>query len=126
MKRLAIAALLAAAACHHSSGSTTTVENQTGQPLAQRKITSDLELLPVDSEAVIGVNFQQLQGSALWQQYVAPKLAGVAGIDKFKAICGFDPLSTLQTMSIGMKGLSGDEPTGSIVVHGYSRKTAMS
>jgi hypothetical protein len=125
VKRLAIAALFAAAACHHSAGSTTTVANQAGQPLQQRKIASDLELLPVDSEAVIGVNFQQLQGSALWQQYVVPKLASVPGIDKFKAICGFDPMQSLHTVVIGMSGIGGDSPTGVFVVHGWDRKRAM-
>jgi hypothetical protein len=90
-------------------------------------IGDDLALLPVDSEAVIGVNFAQLSQSALWKQYVAPKIASTPGIDKFKALCGFDPLGTLKSISIGMKNLGGSgDPSGAIVVHGYDRKTAMS
>src|SRR5258707_5518714 len=35
----------------------------------------DLSLLPVDSEVVGGLDFQQLQGSLLWKQFVGPMLA---------------------------------------------------
>src|SRR5437879_1581327 len=31
----------------------------------------DLSLLPVDSEAVIGINYKQLASSALWKEFVA-------------------------------------------------------
>jgi hypothetical protein len=87
----------------------------------------DLSLLPVDSEAVLGINFGQLQGSALWKQFVAPKLAsaGVAGIQKFKALCGFDPLAELKSVAVGMKGLGGNDVSGAIVVHGFDRKKSM-
>lgn len=124
------AAVLSMAACHHSAATTPAtpsapVANHVDAPAAHKPI-SDLALMPVDSEAVIGVNFAQLAHSALWQQYVAPKLAGIPGIATFKAICGFDPLESLQTISAGMRGLNDAEPTGTIVVHGYSRAKAMS
>ena len=90
-------------------------------------VGDDLALLPVDSEAVIGINFSQLQQSALWKQYVAPKIATAPGMDKFKALCGFDPLTSLKSISIGMKNLGGGgDPTGAIVVHGYDKSKAMS
>ena len=90
-------------------------------------VGDDLALLPVDSEAVIGINFAQLSQSGLWKQYVAPKLASTPGLDKFKALCGFDPLASLKSIAIGMKNLGGGgEPQGAIVVHGYDKSQAMS
>jgi len=90
-------------------------------------VGDDLALLPVDSEAVIGINFAQLSQSALWKQYVAPKISTAPGMDKFKALCGFDPMDSLKSISIGMKNLGGGgDPTGAIVVHGYNKSKAMS
>src|SRR6185503_1111364 len=53
----------------------------------------DLALLPSDAEVVLGLNFEQLQKSALWKQY-SPKLMekAASGLADFKAMCGFDPL----------------------------------
>lgn len=87
----------------------------------------DLSLLPVDSEVVIGINFAQLQSSSIWKQFVAPKLAtaDLAGMQKFKALCGFDPLESLKSISIGLKDLSGNNPNGAIVVHGYDKTKSM-
>src|SRR5215470_8879064 len=46
----------------------------------------DLSLLPVDSEIVLGLNFAQLQQSALWKEY-APKFMDKAAptLAKIKA-----------------------------------------
>jgi hypothetical protein len=90
-------------------------------------VGDDLSLLPVDSEAVVGINFSQVQQSALWKQFVAPKLASsdLSGIQKFKSLCGFDPLETLKSVAVGLKGLGGDSPTGAIVVHGFDRQKSM-
>jgi hypothetical protein len=88
--------------------------------------TDDLALLPVDSEAVFGVNFGQLQQSPLWKQYVAPRLTGSnAGIDKFKAICGFDPFESLKSVVMGAKNLGADDPSFTIVIHGYDKSKSM-
>ena len=81
--------------------------------------SDDLSLLPVDSEMVLGLNFAQLQQSALWKQYspkLMEKMAG--GLAEFKAACGFDPLDALKSMSMGMKGLGGQKPDGAVVIHG--------
>lgn len=81
---------------------------------------SDLSLLPVDSEMVIGLNIAQLQQSALWKQFspkIMDKIAG--GLADFKADCGFDPLDAIKSISMGMKNLGGGgEPDGAIVIHG--------
>lgn len=90
-------------------------------------IGDDLSLLPVDSEVVVGINFGQLQQSGLWKQFVAPKLAtaDLSGIQKFKALCGFDPLESLKSVALGMKGVGGDSPSGAVVVHGFDKSKSM-
>lgn len=78
----------------------------------------DLALLPADSEIVIGLNFAQLQQSALWKQF-SPKLMekAASGLAEFKAACGFDPLEAIKSLSAGMK-TAGDNADGIVVVHG--------
>ncbi|HEX4421121.1 MAG TPA: hypothetical protein VH165_24555 [Kofleriaceae bacterium] len=84
----------------------------------------DLSLLPVDSELVLGINVEQVQQSALWKQFVEPKILASSDTTKkmaeFKAKCGFDPMTAVKSMSIGLKGLS-DKPTGTVVVHGLDK-----
>jgi hypothetical protein len=75
---------------------------------------------------VFGVNFAQLQQSPLWKQYMPPVIAAVSGVKPFQDVCGFDPLASLQTITVGLKGFGdADKPTGTIVVHGYDRTKAM-
>jgi hypothetical protein len=85
---------------------------------------SDLALLPADSEAVIGLNFAQLQQSALWKQYIAPRMT-TDDLRGFAAECGFDPVTSLGAMTIGLRGLSGDAPTGTLVLHGFDKTKVM-
>jgi hypothetical protein len=79
----------------------------------------DLSLLPADSEVVVGLNFAQLQQSALWKQF-SPKLMekAASGLADFKAACGFDPLEAIKSVSAGMKTAAGDKADGIVVVHG--------
>lgn len=93
----------------------------------------DLALLPLDSEVVMGLNWAQLQKSDLWKQFVAPKLAeslnAAPGYAKFKDACGFDPITTIQSVSAGVKNV-GDtganaQPTGAFVVHGLEKAKVM-
>ena len=127
MRATFVAAALVTAACHssappaHPTSSQTALSNHPTAPPPRHM--SDLALLPADSDAVIGINFTQLQQSPLWQQLVAPRLAALPGLGTFRDLCGFDPLQSLQALAIGMH--MGDDPTGTVVVHGYSRKQAM-
>jgi hypothetical protein len=89
---------------------------------------SDLALLPVDSEVVVGLNFSQLQKSALWKKFVEPQMMKgdtQAKMAEFKAKCGFDPMSAVQSISMGLKGVGGDSPTGVVVVHGPEKSKVM-
>ena len=86
----------------------------------------DLSLLPADSEMVMGLNFAQLQQSALWKQF-SPKLMekAASGLAEFKAACGFDPMEKIKTVSLGMKGLGGNTPDGAVVIHGLDKAQSM-
>jgi hypothetical protein len=90
--------------------------------------TDDLSLLPVDSEAVMGINFSQLQQSALWKKFVEPQMMKgefPSKLAKFKDNCGFDPMTSIKSIAMGMKGLGGDKPDGVIVVHGAGKKQSL-
>ena len=100
-------------------------EKMPAMPGGDKAASDDLSLLPVDSEVVVGINFAQLQQSALWKQF-APKLMDKAakGLADFKAACGFDPLEAFKSMSIGIKGVGGT-PDGAIVIHGPEKGKVM-
>jgi RNA polymerase sigma factor (sigma-70 family) len=90
---------------------------------------ADLGYLPADSDAVVGVNFAQVRTSALWQRFVAPQLAGSHELRDFEAVCGFDLLATLDSISIGLKGVGSPDArsvTGVIVLHGVEKTKATS
>jgi hypothetical protein len=88
----------------------------------------DLALLPADAEVVAGVNWTQLTASALWKQFAAPQMMKdpkfQEGIGKIKTICGFDPMESITTISVGFK-VSGDDPEGGIVIHGLDKSKSM-
>jgi hypothetical protein len=111
-----------------SAATTTTTTTTTGGGATPVAVAGadDLSLLPVDSEMVMGLNFAQLQQSALWKQF-SPKLMEKAatGLAQFKAACGFDPLEAVKSVSMGLKGLGGTQPDGVIVVHGPAKAQVM-
>lgn len=110
------------------AGSGSAVAEQPAAPVAPAAppATGDhLGLLPKDSEIVMGVNFQQVQKSDLWKQFVEPKLMKsndfLADLQKFKDKCGFDPMATIVSVSAGLKGLDAKKPDGVVVVNGLDK-----
>jgi hypothetical protein len=92
-------------------------------------VGDDLSLLPVDSEMVLGLNFSQLQGSQLWKTFVEPKMMTGDAVKKFaefKDKCGFDPMSAVKTVSVGLKGLNSKQPEGAFVIHGAEKDKVLS
>ena len=89
----------------------------------------DLSLIPADSDIVLGLNFSQLQQSALWKQF-SPKLMekAASGLAEFKAACGFDPMEKIKNVSMGMKNIDdkgGKTPDGVVVIHGLDKTQSM-
>ncbi|MDQ3338737.1 MAG: sigma-70 family RNA polymerase sigma factor [Myxococcota bacterium] len=96
--------------------------------LSRSVAEADLGYLPADADTVIGVNFALVRQSALWQRFVTPELPRLGGLQDVEALCGFDPLDALGSISIGLKGLGADDDTsvsGTIVVHGFEKTKAM-
>jgi hypothetical protein len=85
---------------------------------------ADLGLLPADSMIVAGVNVKQMQTSALYKEYVEPRIASgdvAAKIADVNATCGFDPKSAVTSVSLGAKGMSGGAFDAIFVVHGLEK-----
>ncbi len=93
---------------------------------AARKVAAnDLGLLPADADVVFGIDMARIKNSALWQMFVAPQLANAAGLHDFTAKCGFDPLASLSSVSIGVKDVgTGGNAAGTIVIHGFDKAKA--
>lgn len=84
----------------------------------------DLSLLPVDSEMVGGLDFQQLQASQLWKQFMGPLLAKndiQKQMAEFQTECGVDPMKVVTKIAFGLKGLGNPQPDGVIVAHGVPK-----
>ena len=109
-----------------ATGSAATGTTATPTPGVAVAAGDDLALLPADSEMVLGLNFAQLQQSALWKQF-SPKLMEKMskGLNDFKTACGFDPMEAVKSVSMGLKGVGNDQPDGAIVVHGLDKAKSM-
>lgn len=104
------------------AGGTNTPAPAGGAPTGQ--IADDLSLIPVDSELVMGLNFAQLQQSAMWKQYVQPQLMkgdAAKSLADFQAKCGFDPMTAMTSIALGMKNIGRDDPDGVVVIHGLDK-----
>lgn len=78
----------------------------------------DLNVVPKDSDFVVGIDLGKLRSSALFKEYGTKFLEqATKDISEFKAACGFDPVETIKTLSMGIKMLDGDKARGSIVFH---------
>ncbi|HEY1549057.1 MAG TPA: hypothetical protein VGG28_14635 [Kofleriaceae bacterium] len=89
----------------------------------------DVALIPADSEVVFGLNFAQLQQSALWKQYSPKIMAKMSDkLTQFQAACGFDPMTSFKSMTMGMKNVgagNGAKPDGVMVIHGPDKAKVM-
>jgi hypothetical protein len=130
---VAVLAISLAGACKKDKkeeGKGTTAEQSA--PGAGKKAEApkdDLSLIPVDAEMVIGVKASQLFGSPLWKQYVQPQMEKEKDftdtLAKFKERCGYDPMTTVTDMVVGLKDLAGDMPNGVVVLHGLDKGKTM-
>ncbi|HWU88005.1 MAG TPA: hypothetical protein VN253_12050 [Kofleriaceae bacterium] len=85
----------------------------------------DLGLIPVDSDLVLGLNLAQARDSALYRDFVMPSLTKngklQALIEKLKTKCGFDPMTAVSSMTLGLKS----DGEGVAVVHGLEKAKAL-
>ena len=88
----------------------------------------DLSLISSDAELVMGINFAQVQGSALWKQFVEPKLmAGdaQAKVKEFKDACGMDPMTAVKSVSFGISKMTSSSPDVVVVMHGLDKTKSL-
>ena len=131
LKRALLVGSLVFASCFKGGG-TTTVAPPVGNTVAPKAVdytatvADPLGFLPVDAEVILGLDVDSVRKSALW-----PQLAGrlsTAGGDRlraFEATCGFDPMTTVHAITIGIKNLKQNTPDGVMVVHGLDRPQLM-
>src|SRR5688500_9800645 len=78
--------------------------------------TGDIDLLPLDSEVVLAVNWEQLQATSIWKDLALPAIMKesdvVEVITEIKGRCGFDFVAGLKRVSIGVKGIDVELPDG--------------
>lgn len=122
--------LAALGACFGSSsgggGGGTGIQNKATGASYAATASDALGFLPADSEIVLGLDMQQVFGSPLWKRYGDGLVAKVAKeMSEFKTACGYDPLATLRSLTIGMKLAGGDNPEGVFVVRGPDRDKTM-
>ena len=93
---------------------------------ARAKTVDDLALVPADSDFVLGIDVARIQRSGLWKQFVAPAVANAAHLQEFTSECGFDPIASLASVTVGIKHVGDGSPmTGAIVVHGFAKAKAI-
>lgn len=113
------------AACFKSgSGGGSTPSNKTGPAGVDYSATiaDPIGFLPIDSEVVLSLDAEQLRRSAVWPM-LETKLLAAAGNDlmMFKTVCGFDPVTSISGITIGIKNLKQETPDGVLVVTGLDR-----
>ncbi len=113
-------------ACFKSGGSSgTTPSNKAGGRATvdySATIADPVGFLPMDSEVVLSLDAEQLRRSPVWGM-LETKLLAAAGRDlaMFKTVCGFDPVTSIRGITIGIKNLKQDTPDGVLVVSGLDR-----
>jgi hypothetical protein len=89
----------------------------------------DLSMIAADSEIVIGMDWQALQGSMLWKKFALPQLMKekdlVEIVTAIKTRCGIDLQTDIKKYTAGVKGVNEEVPDGSAVVHGLDKAKAM-
>jgi hypothetical protein len=89
----------------------------------------DLDLIPVESDVVFGVNLAQAQKSAVFRDLVLPAMTRSADFQKLsellKTKCNIDPMTAATTLTGGIR-FSGSRPSdGVTVVHGIEKGKAL-
>jgi hypothetical protein len=83
----------------------------------------DLNVVPADSDIVAGFDLAKLRSSAVFKEFGAKALANATSeLSEFKASCGFDPVETIKSLTIGIKQLDNNKARGAFVVHSSAPK----
>jgi len=128
-QRVWLAGLLTLASCFADNGKVAQPPHQPPpkDPTPHGKdysatIADPLGFLPADSEIVFGLDVDSVRRSTLGPP-LAARLAELGGTELtlFKQTCGFDPMTTVHAITLGIKNVKQATPDGVIVVHGLDR-----
>ncbi len=127
MVRKGLIALAVVAAVGSACGKDSKKEAGGAGGAAATTSQEDLAYLPLASQVVAGIDVGQLQSSTLWKELVQPMILknGQARIAEFQQKCGFDPMTAVKRVSIGLKNADGRNPEGIVLVHGLQKAKAM-
>jgi hypothetical protein len=116
--RYVLLGLALVGACHRAPGPATPA-NKVATPDYQATAEDELGFLPLDSEMVAGIDMVALRRSQLWQKF-EPMFVSALGDDlaKFRSACGFDPLKTIERMTLAIKERGPDQYRGVFVIRG--------
>ena len=117
-------ALLCALVACGSSAPPVGPSHKAAAPAYEASLDDVLGFLPVDSEIVVAVDAHQIRASQIWAA-LAPRVEKELGSDlsELRSACGFDPLKTVERVSIGLRLPDADHVAGVIVVHGVGAGT---
>lgn len=118
----ALVTSVASFACHRApTGPTAGPSNKAEVPVATATADDVLGFLPLDSDLVAGFDATAMRSSALWAEF-EPQIVAALGdvITKVRDRCGFDPMKTVERVTIGGKLISSEKFEGVIVVRGVS------
>ncbi|MBV8758567.1 MAG: hypothetical protein JO257_14875 [Deltaproteobacteria bacterium] len=110
--------MLALAACGPSAPPVGP-SHKAAAPTYEASLDDVLGFLPVDSEIVIALDAHQIRGTQIWAA-LAPRIEKEMGsdLDELRTACGFDPLKTVERVSIGLRAPDRGHMAGVVVVHG--------
>jgi hypothetical protein len=79
----------------------------------------DLNVVPANSDVVIGIDLDKLRSSALFKEFGDKLMSRVTGeISEFKETCGFDPVQTFKSGLLALKpNAGGDGGSGAFLAH---------
>ena len=76
---------------------------------------------PADTEIVVAFNIANLTGSKMWKDYGDAAMAKASKeLGEFKETCGFDPITTIKSVHMGINSAKSEEPV--MIVNGFARE----
>lgn len=91
--------------------------------------SKDLDIIPVESDVVLGLDVAQAQKSALFKEYALPALTKSEDFQKFqntlKTKCNIDPMASATRVTAGIKVVDRNNGDVVAVIHGIEKAKAL-
>ena len=89
----------------------------------------DLDVIPLQSDLVLGIDLAQAQKSGAYREYVLPMMTRSAEVQKvtelLKTKCQLDPMAVATRLTAGVKLANKRNLDGVVVVHGIEKAKAL-